>query len=404
MRVFTNGNDSGPVVITVRSQYAPQIWTRTYNQTDTGTFGQYIPAVRIDAAAGSGSAFGSGKYYMAGLRHDAQFRTNLGFLNPNAQTINATVKVFDDQQLQVGQFTLQLPQYELQQFPITAAHAVPNLKPDRPFSVEIEVPPGQWLIAYASYIDNASGDPMTLSAVRESELGLTDYNNIVLPGVGHVGEWRSDVTIFNPYSKSVVLDLAYHDQTGAKVAETKSVLVRQGEFVQYKDLIKQGIFGSLPDSLGILRITVPGEFPPAIYPLVFARTYNDKGTGKTFGQGIGGFAAARANVKPGKPALVAGIRSNSKYYTNVGLTNVSSVEVVATVKLLDPNSGAEQTLQTHTLQPNQSVVGRIAMPSGLETGSLKIEVTGGNVWAFGSIVDIGTADPEYVAATPLSQQ
>jgi hypothetical protein len=149
---------------------------------------------------------------------------------------------------------------------------------------------------------------------------------------------------------------------------------------------------------------VPGEFPPAIYPLVFARTYNDKGIGKTFGQGIGGFAAARANVKPGKPALVAGIRSNSKYYTNVGVTNVSSVEVVATVKLLDPNSGAEQTLQTHTLQPNQSVVGRVVMPSGLETGSLKIEVTGGNVWAFGSIVDIGTADPEYVAATPLSQQ
>jgi PKD repeat protein len=404
MRVFTSGNDSGPVVITVRSQYAPQIWTRTYNQTDIGTFGQYIPAVRIDAAAGSGSAFGEGKYYMAGLRHDSQFRTNLGFLNPNAQTINATVKVFNDLQVQVGQFTLQLPQYELQQFPITAAQAVPNLSPDRPFSVEISVPPGQWLIAYASYIDNASGDPMTLSAVRESELGLTDYSNIVLPGVGHVGEWRSDVTIFNPDSKSVVLDLAYHDQTGAKIAETKSVLIRQGEFVQYKDLIKQGIFGSLPDSLGILRVSVAGPFPPAVYPLAFARTYNDKGTGKTFGQGIGGFAAARANVKPGKPALVAGIRSTSKYYTNVGLTNVSDVNVVATVKFLDPNSGAEQILQTHNLVPNQSVVGRVVMPSQLETGSLKIEVTGGNVWAFCSIVDIGTADPEYVAATPLAQQ
>jgi PKD repeat protein len=404
MRVFTNGNDSGPVIITVRSQYAPDIWTRTYNQTEAGTFGQLIRAIRIDAAAGSGSAFGEGKYYMAGLRHDTHFRTNLGFLNPNAQTINATVKVFDDQQLQVGQFTLQLPQYELQQFPITAANAVPNLSPDRPFSLEITVPPGQWLIAYASYIDNASGDPMTISAVRESELGLTDYSNIVIPGVGHVGEWRSDVTIFNPDSKSVVLDLAYHDQTGAKVAEAKSVLIRQGEFIQYKDLIKQGIFGNLPDSLGILRVTVAGPFPPTIYPLTFARTYNDKGTGKTFGQGIGGFAAARANVKPGKPALVAGIRSNSKYYTNVGLTNVSSVPVVATVKFLDPNSGAEQILQTHTLQPNQSVVARVVMPSQLETGSLKIEVTGGNVWAFGAMVDSRTGDPEYVAATSLAQQ
>ena len=43
------------------------------------------------------------------------------------------------------------------------------------------------------------------------------------------------------------------------------------------------------------------------------------------------------------------------------------------------------------------------MPGFLETGSLKIEVTGGNVWAFASIVDVGTTDPEYVAATPLPQ-
>jgi PKD repeat protein len=404
MRVFTNGTDSGPVVITVRSQYAPQIWTRTYNQTDLGTFGQFIPAIRIDAAAGSGSAFGEGKYYMAGLRHDTRFRTNLGFLNPNAQTINATVKVFDDRQLQVGQFSLQLPQYELQQFPITAAHAVPNLSPDRPFSLQIEVPTGQWLIAYASFIDNASGDPVYISAVRESELSLADYRQGVIPGVGHVGEWRSDITIFNPDTQSVVVDLTYHDQSGAQVAEAKSILIRPLEFLQYTDFLKQGVLGNVADSLGILRVTVPDTVPVGRFPMAFARTYNDKGTGKTFGQGIGGFAAARANVKPGKPALVAGIRSTNKYYTNVGLTNVSSVEVVATVKLLDPTSGAEQILQTHTMAPNQSIVGRISMPSQLETGSLKIEVTGGNVWAFASIVDVGTLDPEYVAATPLAQQ
>jgi hypothetical protein len=39
----------------------------------------------------------------------------------------------------------------------------------------------------------------------------------------------------------------------------------------------------------------------------------------------------------------------------------------------------------------------------LQTASLKIEVTGGNAWAFCSIVDRGTLDPEYVPATPLAQ-
>jgi PKD repeat protein len=400
MKVFTNGNDSGPVIITVRSKFLPQIWTRTYNQTETGTFGQFIPAIRIDAAAGGGSAFGEGKYYLAGLRHDAQFRTNLGFVNPNAQTVNATVKVYDDRQLQVGQFSLQLAPYEFSQFPIASDQGVKNLSPDHPFSLDIEVPQGQWLIAYASFIDSASNDPVYMPAVRESELTLPDYRNGVIPGVGHVGEWRSDITIYNPDTQSVVVDLAYYDQTGAKVAETKNVLIHQREFLQYKDFLKQGVLGNVADSIGMLRVTVPDTVPAARFPLTFARTYNDKGNGKTFGQGIAGFAAARANVKPGHPALVAGVRSNSKYYTNVGITNVSGVVARAFVKLLDPTTGAEQLLQTIDLQPNQSVVGRVELGT-LETGSLKVEVTGGNVWAFASIVDKGTADPEYVAATPL---
>lgn len=401
--VFSRTNDFGPVIITVRTKVAPQIWTRTYNQTANGTYGQFIPAIRIDAAAGSGSAFGSGKYYLAGLRNGSRFRTNLGFVNPNSQAVNVTVKVFDDTQTQVGQFPLTLQPYELDQFPITAEKAVKNLSPERPFSLQIEVPTGQWLIAYASFIDNGSDDPVFFQAVRESDLSSVDNANLVIPGVGHVGEWRSDVTIFNPDVQSVMVDLAYLDQSGAKVAEAKGVQIHPREFLTYTDILKQGVLGSVGDSTGILRVTVTNAFPPAVYPLTYARTYNDKGTGKTFGQGIGGFAAARANVKPGKPALVAGIRSNSKYYTNVGVVNVSATPAAVTVKLLDPSSGAEQTLQTFTLQPNQSVVGRVTLPSGLETGSLKIEVAGGNVWAFCSIVDGVTADPEYVAATPLAQ-
>jgi PKD repeat protein len=400
---FGRANDFGPVIITVRTKVAPQIWTRTYNQTANGTYGQFIPAIRIDAAAGGGSAFGAGKYYLAGLRNGTRFRTNLGFVNPNPQPVNVTVKVFDDTQSQVGQFPLTLGSYELDQFPITHAKGVPNLSREHPFSLQIEVPTGQWLIAYASFVDNGSDDPTYYQAVRESDLNLADNANIVIPGVGHVGEWRSDVTIFNPDANSVMVDLAYHDQTGNKVAEAKGVQIRSHEFVQYADLLKQGVLGSVGDSTGILRVTVNNPFPPTTYPLAYARTYNDKGTGKTFGQGIGGFAAARANVKPGKPALVAGIRSNDKYYTNVGVVNVSATAAAVTVKLLDPASGAEQILKSYNLQPNQSVIERVTLPSQLETGSLKIEVTGGNVWAFGSMVDILTADPEYIAATPLVQ-
>jgi len=400
MTLFTNGNDQGPVIITVRAQHAPQIWTRTYNQTEGGTFGQFIPAIRLDAAGG-GAAVGEGRYYMAGLRNDARYRTNLGLVNPNAQTINANVRVYDDEGLQIGSFTRTLGSFQLDQFPITHATAAPSIDGKRPFSVEVEVPAGQWLIAYTSYVDGGSNDPVWIQAIRESEFSSADYRTSIVPGVGHIGAWRSDVTIYNPNGRTVTVDLAYHDQTGAKVAEAKAVPVGAGEFLQYDDLLKQGVLGNITsESLGMLRVTVPNTVTADRFPMTFARTYNDNGSGKTYGQGIPGFAAARANVKPGKPALIPGIRSNASYYTNIGVTNVSDTNVVVKVKRLDPVSGAELELMTINLAPNQSQVGRVDI-APLETASLKIETTGGNVWAFGSQVDKGSSDPEYIAATPL---
>lgn len=396
MKIFSAGTDSGAVIITAKTRLAPQIWTRTYNQAANGTFGQFIPAIRIDAAGG-GAAFGEGKYFLAGLRHDARYRTNLGFLNPNSQQIAATVRVYDDTGIQIGNFTRTLQPLQLDQFPITTA--LPELTGDRPFSVEVEVPAGQWLISYASFIDSNSNDPVFLQAKRESELASTDFRSSVVPGVGRIGAWRSDVTIYNPNGRSITVDLAYHDQTGAKVADAH-VPIGGGEFVQYDDLLESGIFGTIDtESLGILRITATASSDQR-FPLSFARTYNDDGSGKTYGQGIEGFAEARANVKPAKAALIPGIRSNAKYYTNFGVTNVSNTDAVVTVKRLDPSTGAETAIQQHTVKPNQSVVQRVDL-GPFETGSLKVEVTGGNVWAFCSIVDKGTFDPEYVAATPL---
>lgn len=403
VKVFTQGTASGPVVIRTRAKYAPQIWTRTYTQTDSGTFGQFIPAIRLDAAGG-GSAIGEGKYYIPGLRNDDNYRTNLGFVNPNGQPVNALVKVLDDQRLELGRFNVSLQSFQLDQFPITHAQkGLPSLPTDRAFSLEIEVPAGQWLIAYASFIASSSNDPIYLQAVRASEVAAADFRESVIPGVGHVGDWRSDVTIYNPDAQSIIVDLAYHDQSGAKVGEAKSVVVRPGEFLQYADLLKQGVFGNVPDSLGVLRVSVPSSIPSVPqYPIMYARTYNDNGSGRTYGQGIMGIASARANVKPNKPALVPGIRNNSKYYTNFGATNVSSTPAVVTVYMLDSITGVQTAIQQHTIAPNQSVVARVDLGTR-EQASLKVEVTGGSVWAFCSLVDKGTFDPEYIPATPLLQ-
>lgn len=394
-------DDQGPVIITTKNATTPpMIWTRTYNQSPNGTFGQFIPAIRIDNAGGAG-AIAEGKYYLAGLRHDDRYRTNIGFLNPNAAVVNATITVYDDHHFGIKQFTRTLQPFQLDQ--ITLKNVVENLPTDRPFSVEIEVPSGNWLVAYASFIDGRSQDPVYLQAIRDSEVASPDFSTTIIPGVGHTGAWRSDVTIFNPDSAGLRFDLEYYDNGGNKLASAPGILLEPRQFIQYGDLLKQGVFGNVADGLGTLKIINTSPVPNSMQPMSFARTYNDDGANGTFGQGIPAFASARPNVQANKPALLAGVRNSDNYYTNIGLVNVSNATVTATVTLLDPVTGANIASIPYTLAPNQSIVGQYNGFGAITSGTLKVEANGG-IWAFASVIDRRTKDPEYVPATPLQLQ
>ena len=405
MTFFTNENAIGPVIISAPAERAPQIWTRTYNQSDTGTFGQFIPAIRLDEQGG-GAAIGSGMYYLPGLRHDDRYRTNIGFVNPSAQVLNATIRVYDEDRHPIAQFAKALPPLQIVQF--TLANEIDSLPGDaslpndRSFYLEIQVPDGQWVIGYASYIDSWSNDPLFVQALRETEVSSADFGTIVVPGVGHTGQWRSDITLFNPDRNPVSFDLAYYDGAGVKRGEAKSVVLDSLKSLQYRDIITQGVLGGpIPDGAGILEIrTLTSPIPNTLYPMAFSRTYFDQPGQGTYGQAINGVARARANVKLGKPALIPGVRFDENYYTNIGITNLSDAPAAVTITLLNPQTGEVARQETHTIQPNESRIGGFDF-GGLTQGAVRIETASGNVWAFASVIDRRTKDPEYVAATPL---
>ncbi|HEV7241012.1 MAG TPA: PKD domain-containing protein [Thermoanaerobaculia bacterium] len=394
-------DDQGPVIITTKNTTkAPQIWTRTYNQNEAGgTFGQFIPAIRLDTA-GSGGAVDPGTYFLSGLRHDDRYRANIGFLNPNAAAVTATVTVYDERRLKLGEYTETLQPFQLVQYALKSKETASfKLPATAPFSVKITIPAGSnWLIAYASFIDGISNDPVFLQAVRESDVASADYKVSIVPGVGHTGAWRSDVTIFNPDVDASQFDLQYYNSAGEKKGEALGIVLDSGKFLQYGDLLKQGVLGNVEDGFGMMKLTVKSQHEK--YPMTFARTYFDDLANGTYGQGIGAFATARANVKPNKPALIPGVRNNSSYQTNIGLVNVSAVAVTAKITLLDPITGAAAGSIDYPLAPNQSILGNFNGFGSIETGALKIEATG-DVWAFCSIIDKRTKDPEYVPATPL---
>ncbi len=395
-------DDQGPVIITTKNTTAPpQIWTRTYNQAEGGgTFGQFIPAIRLDNA-GSGGAVDSGTYFLSGLRHDDRYRTNIGFLNPNALPIQATITVYNEVRLKLGEYTETLQPFQLVQYALKSKETDTfKLPANAPFSVKITIPStgGNWLIAYASFIDGISNDPVFLQAVRESDVASVDYKNQVVPGIGHTGAWRSDVTIFNPDPDAAQFDLQYYNGNGEKKGEALGIVLDSGKFLQYGDLLKQGVLGNVEDGFGLMKLIVKSTHEK--YPMTFSRTYFDDVANGTYGQGISAFATARANVKPNKPALIPGVRNTSAYKTNIGLVNLAATAVTAKITLLDPITGANVTTIDYPLGPNQSIIGSFNGFGSIETGTLKVEANG-DVWAFCSVIDNRTKDPEYVPATPL---
>lgn len=410
---------AGPIVITTSATQLPQIWSRTYVQTDTGTYGQFIPAVRLDQEGSSGGAAATeGKYYLAGLKADGRFRTNIGLVNPTLSPIDATIRFYDDRDA-IHTVTKTLQPFVFNQFGIVGAGqdsgntiVVPGLPGTRPFSVQIMVDPSKWVLGYASLIDNTTNDPIFIGAVKDSDLTSEDNNSIIVPGVSHTGQWRTDLTLFNADADNVHVDMEYFNLAGTKLAEAKSVPLDR--MLQLDDVLKQGVLravpdgGTVPDGSGILRLK-PVETFITTHPFAFVRTYYDTISKGTYGQAISGFPSVRANVKTGKPALIPAVRGGTFYRTNMFLVNVGETATRVRVSVLDPNTGAVVSTPEYDLAPFQTIPHTnflAAMGLSLEQATLKVEIAPGytgTVWAYASVIDMQTSDPEYVQAFPLSQ-
>ncbi|HPC84503.1 MAG TPA: hypothetical protein P5234_14270 [Thermoanaerobaculaceae bacterium] len=135
---------------------------RTYNQTPGGSFGQDVPVLADDVAIPHAVTA-----VLAGLAQSsdpaAGFRTNLGLVNVGDRPIEVVVRAFDSQGAALGQVTLPLGGRESRQLDrVLAAFASRDLAGA---SLWVHTPtPGGRFVAFASVIDNSSGDPTLVLA------------------------------------------------------------------------------------------------------------------------------------------------------------------------------------------------------------------------------------------------
>ena len=395
MTFFKDQDDAGPVIIRGVAGKVPQIWTRTYNRTPAGgSYGQLIPAIAMNTSGGDLVTEDSA-YIAAGVRHGNGRRTNIGIVSLSPIPTEVRIIAYDDRlELPIGEFTQTLEPFHLVQIG-NIDQFIPNL-PLRPFSVKFVSSLAVPIMAYASEVDNATGDPRFIAAARESSYSSESYRQQILPLIGPSSEWKTDATIFNLEAAALQVTLAYFDASGNRMKESQ-VSVNARSFVQLEDVLTRQL--SLTGTTGgMVRVEVNGT--PARNPIVMGATYKLREGGGAYGQGFSALPVGAPNIKQNKPGYIAGVKNDDHYMTNIGLVNSGNDAALVTVRLLDKDSGAEIDSWLYALNGNVSVVRNIfeAMEATATSGTLKIETIGGSVWAYASMVEKGTGDPELIPA------
>ena len=148
-------------VLHVISDQPIVITSRTFNATAAGTYGQYLPAL----ASADGIAAGA-RGYLPQLAKSASRRTNVGFMNLSGTFCEVRVKLWGANGQQLGTTVARtVGSYEwLQVNDVFGAAGAGET--NAAYATVEPVTAGTRLWAYASVVDNDSGDPTTIPLLR----------------------------------------------------------------------------------------------------------------------------------------------------------------------------------------------------------------------------------------------
>ena len=138
------------------------VTTRTYNQTPAGTFGMDVPRLRADEAIEDGRT-GVLMHLSQSATPGAGSRTNLGLVNAGSDPIDVKVELFSASASLLGTLTVHLRGMEPVQLDRVFARVTTADVPDGVVRVSTTTPGGRFF-AFASVVDNRSGDPVLVTA------------------------------------------------------------------------------------------------------------------------------------------------------------------------------------------------------------------------------------------------
>jgi hypothetical protein len=144
------------------------VTSRTFNQTDAGTYGQFIGGTPLSRAISYGQE-GRIIQLSQSQSNDTGYRANVGFLNCTSETIYVQADMYLWDGVFLGTRNFELGPYSFIQRERIFRAVTQNEVSDGYVVVRTLTPTGKFF-AYASVVDNRTGDPIYIPAIVLGEL------------------------------------------------------------------------------------------------------------------------------------------------------------------------------------------------------------------------------------------
>ncbi|HEY0593310.1 MAG TPA: hypothetical protein VGF40_16175, partial [Thermoanaerobaculia bacterium] len=386
----------GAAAIPVTRSLVSLASSRLYTRTPPGTLGEFIPAIPFAAFVG-GSTPPGGKKSVLSLQQLAQssaYRTNIGVAEAAGRPVSVEMRFFAADGSRMLTVPLDLKSGEHRQLnQILAMNDITNVSVAR---AEVEVVSGEGKItAYASVIDNVTGDPLQVHAVDLAKIGARKY---VMPGVAHFNtgqaRWRTDIQVFNAGAASVSAQVAFFPVGASVATKTASVTIEPGTIRTLSDVVPT-LFGE-SNTGGAVQISTATNSEL----VVTGRTYDQRESG-SYGQFMAAVTEEEAIGLGDRAMQVLQLEQSSNIRSNLGIVEVTGKEVRVELTAFPAESRVMPRVEI-TLAPNEfrqfNQILRSLNAGTTYNARIALRVVGGDgkIVAYGSTVDNMTQDPTFI--------
>ncbi len=366
--------------------------SRTYATSDAGSYGQAVPAVSWDSAAGGNNGTVRTLLHLAS---SAAFRSNVGFVEVLGLDAELDLEMNDPTGAVLGRRTLILPaSSHLQVNDIFAFLGAPDTDCA---SLRVEILNQARVFTYASVVDNRSSDPLFVPGMNPEPgplWALDAGRTLLVPAAAATGglhgtRWLTDLRV-QELEAAPAVDVTFIPADGSAPRAGSFDFAGSGPLAVDDVVTRLGGVGN-----GHLLLTSAGGRIVAT-----SRTYT-AGSDGTYGQFVG--ALPFGSLEHG---VVLGLEGSLDFRSNLGIVNDQESPTAVELRLV---SAAGEVLgrRTITVPPQRrrqitDVFGFFGVPGG-EACWLEFRTVQGpgperRLYVHGSVVDNRSGDPSTMPA------